>query len=273
MSRNILLFLRRKTHIAFFLLIAAAAYYEFPFTGCSYLNLGYLRLVCPVGFMEVSLASHSIPWQLVPGFLLVVGLVWLLGRAYCAWVCPASFVGAKLCEVAEFVLPDKLILAVRNSWQRLGDRIFGTFHMGRKDAWAIIIGLGLGITLSGFPAFSIVCPIGVISRNVIQLVTHQECRMDLVLLALPLIFGLLFRHGWKCVCPVGTIRGLFAATSRTVIVMVKQDDCVNCGYCATQCSSGLSPQTDQVDASMCAKCLKCIEACPKDALAIVPLKK
>lgn len=64
----------------------------------------------------------------------------------------------------------------------------------------------MGIALFGYPFISAVCPIGVITRIFIELMTHFRLRYDLILLIVPFLVGLLFRHGWKMCCPVGLLR-------------------------------------------------------------------
>lgn len=56
----------------------------------AHVPIGTLCALCPVGFAEVSVASGSVPWELLPGVLIVLGVVFLLGRVFCSWVCPTS---------------------------------------------------------------------------------------------------------------------------------------------------------------------------------------
>lgn len=53
--------------------------------------IGTLCALCPVGFAEIALAGGSIPWALLPGVLIVLVVVFLLGRVFCSWICPTSF--------------------------------------------------------------------------------------------------------------------------------------------------------------------------------------
>lgn len=53
---------------------------------------GTLCVLCPVGFAEISLASGSVPWELLPGVVAVLAVVFLLGRVFCSWVCPTSLI-------------------------------------------------------------------------------------------------------------------------------------------------------------------------------------
>ena len=52
--------------------------------------IGTLCALCPVGFLQIAAASGSVPWALLPGVLIVLLIVFALGRAFCAWLCPTS---------------------------------------------------------------------------------------------------------------------------------------------------------------------------------------
>lgn len=57
----------------------------------AHVPIGTLCALCPVGFAEISVASGSIPWELLVGVLILLGVVFLLGRIFCSWICPTSF--------------------------------------------------------------------------------------------------------------------------------------------------------------------------------------
>ena len=52
--------------------------------------IGTLCALCPVGFAQIAVASGSVPWGLMPGVLAVLVIVFLLGRAFCSWLCPSQ---------------------------------------------------------------------------------------------------------------------------------------------------------------------------------------
>lgn len=56
----------------------------------AHVPIGTLCALCPVGFAELTVASGSVPWGLLPGVLVVLAVVFLLGRVFCSWVCPTS---------------------------------------------------------------------------------------------------------------------------------------------------------------------------------------
>lgn len=72
--------------------IAVAALVLVIIFACTFAHvpIGTLCSLCPVGFAEVSLASGSVPWDLLPGVLIVLVIIFLLGRVFCSWICPTS---------------------------------------------------------------------------------------------------------------------------------------------------------------------------------------
>lgn len=56
----------------------------------AHVPIGTLCALCPVGFAEISVASGTVLWELLPGVLVLLGVVLLLGRVFCSWVCPTS---------------------------------------------------------------------------------------------------------------------------------------------------------------------------------------
>ena len=55
-----------------------------------HVGVGTLCALCPVGFLEVFVASGSVPWALLPGVAALLAVVFALGRVFCAWACPTS---------------------------------------------------------------------------------------------------------------------------------------------------------------------------------------
>ena len=51
---------------------------------------GTLCALCPVGFAQVAAASGSAPWGLLPGVVALLVIVFVIGRAFCSWLCPSQ---------------------------------------------------------------------------------------------------------------------------------------------------------------------------------------
>lgn len=257
---------RRSVHTVLFVLLILAIWQGAAFTGCTYLQIGFLRLICPVGFIEALLATRTLLWDLVPGFLVVVGLIVLLGRFYCSWVCPATFVARQGIRLCTSLLPQRVSGSLRAGFAAVRQRIHERWKPGAGDAVALCAGLGIGILLAGYPAWSVICPVGTLSRSIIDGVVHHDWRMDSVFLLLPVLAGLFHAHGWKCLCPLGSVHGFFSAANRTA--RVKVPSCVHCRACARVCPMGLQPDKNgEFVGKDCIKCLECLNVCPKKRTA------
>lgn len=253
---------RRTVHTVLFALLVLGVWQGIAFTGCTYLQIGFLRLICPVGFIEALLSTRTVLWELVPGFLFILGLIVLLGRAYCAWICPATFVARQGLWVCSAVFPAKVTKAVAASLSAVRGKIHTLWQPTGGDALAVCVGLGLGIVLAGYPAWSIICPVGTLSRGIIDGVIHHQLRLDSLFLLLPVLAGLLHVHGWKCLCPLGSVHGAISVANRTARVRVPS--CVHCRACAKVCPMGLQPDsTGTFTDRNCIKCLECLNVCPK----------
>lgn len=264
---------RKAVQALFFWGIIIAAAMRIPFASCSYLQIGMLRLVCPMGVLETSLATHTIPWNLIPGFVLVCFLLIILGKAYCAWMCPASFAGRQAALAVGKILPPKLSRKLKKKWTTLNRKFATQMHADSRDAFALLFGMLVGISIFGYPAFSILCPMGVISRNLIEFVSHYSLRYDLIFLIIPVLVALFFNTGWKCACPVGTLRGLLSFPNKTFIPAVQKEKCISCGRCNRNCPVGLAPEHGEFDPSRCSKCMECIAACPTSAIKLLKMRK
>ena len=246
--------------------VVMAAWWQLPVTFCA-VDLGMLRLVCPLGFLECCLSTKTVVTRLLPGFLLITGLVVVLGRAFCAWTCPARMAG----KAADYLVSPALrgpTEKARSAVVRFRQRLHDSTKLSWSDGLALTAGLFLGIGLFSFPAYSIFCPVGVLSRNLIELATHFRLRWDLIFLGIPLAAGLLFALGWKCACPAGLILGVLAEGNSTLQPVVQSESCAMCGRCVKNCDFGVSLHKGEYDSFACSKCLKCLRDCERQAVRL-----
>jgi ferredoxin-type protein NapH len=248
------------------LMILAGAFLKLPITFCA-VKIGVIQLICPVGFLEVCLATKSIITNLLPGVILVGVLTIILGKSFCAWVCPARYAGSMIRQAGQKKMPGASA-SITSIWHKLQHFMQRKMSLSWKDGLAILAGLFIGIAMFDFPAYSIFCPVGILSRNLIELISHFRLRTDLVLLTVPLALSLIFKFGWKCACPMGLIRGLLATSNRTLIPVVDYDACLGCGKCMDNCSSGVSLHENRYDSFSCSKCLNCLKDCKHHAVSL-----
>ena len=117
--------------------------------------VGTLCALCPVGFAQIAVAAKSVPWQLLPGVLVVLLAVFLLGRAFCSWVCPSQllkniFGGHK----------PRGILGRAGEAPTQGCSSCGSTNLKTQG---IVLAVLLVVSFAvGFPVFCLLCPIGLL---------------------------------------------------------------------------------------------------------------
>lgn len=246
--------------------ILSAAWLKLPVSFCT-VRLGMLQMVCPVGFIESCLSTKSIITGLLPGVLLVGFLTVMTGKSFCAWACPARFAGKLARDLGNKKMPGPARKA-HAFFVRFRSNVRSRLNLSWADGLALLSGLFIGILLFEFPAYSIFCPVGVLSRNLIELVAHFRLRFDLLFLMIPLAVGFLFNLGWKCACPTGLIRGLMSKPNRTLLPAVNHDGCHMCGKCMDNCTFGVRLHKNGHDSFACSKCLNCLTDCKHNAVSL-----
>jgi len=225
-----------------------------------------MTLTDPLAALESALASRSARWLVFAGVLLPLVGTLLLGRVYCAWLCPAGFL---------FELAGKLRGLLR----------FLELKPGTTKLWHgnkyVLLGLGLAASLViGLPVLGYVYPPAIVGREAHNGVTVLFDRAEAgifgfstagltiaswFLLGIALIeIGFGPRLWCRALCPGGA---LYALLGRFRIVRVERDaeSCTACGQCVVACEMGLSPMTDKTGME-CDNCGACVTSCNDDAL-------
>lgn len=117
--------------------------------------IGTLCALCPVGFAQIAVAAKSVPWGLVPGVVALLAIVFVLGRAFCSWLCPS--------QLLKNVFGGR---APRGVLGRAGDApAKGCSACGSSGlkTQGIVLAVLLAVSLVvGFPVFCLLCPIGLV---------------------------------------------------------------------------------------------------------------
>lgn len=242
----------------------------------AHVPIGTLCALCPVGFAEMSVASGSVPWELLPGVLIVLGVVFLLGRVFCSWVCPTSLLRNIFGGRAPHGLTGRTGTCA-------GCKSASDSNKARTRnslaAQGIVLAVLLVVSfLVHFPVFCLFCPIGLafgtmfaVSRMFITWQPGWELIVFPAMLALELF---VLRRWCAAICPLGFFFGLMAkARSRIGVlprVRVDQQVCIHaqgCEVCATTCPEDICAATaDARDLEDCTMCLDCREHCPSRAI-------
>jgi ferredoxin-type protein NapH len=227
-----------------------------------------VTLTCPLGFLERSLAARE--WlPLWPSVALVVLSVILLGRVFCAWVCPTVLLRRVFKDTGG--LKSKEETAAKGAtW-------------ASYSPYAVLGGVLIASFVFRFPVFCFFCPIGLFFGAVyavIRFFSLDSQGVELVLFPAMLGLELWVLKSWcRSICPLGALLSIVGNLNRFLLPTVKKDSCltskgVNCRVCERACPEGieLAKLGSTFSPNSCTKCLLCYEKCPAKAIEIAVLR-
>ncbi len=271
----------------------------------AHVPVGTLCALCPVGFAELTVASGAVPWELLPGVLVLLAVVFLLGRVFCSWVCPTSLLRnlfggrtprgltgqtgtcagcARSHGAAEAEVSSESETGHREESASHGNAVANPNAARTRNNLAsqgIVLAVLLVVSFGvHFPVFCLICPIGLVFGTLFAasrlLVTWQPGWELLVFPAMLLLEVFVLRRWCSAICPLGFFFGLLAkARSRLTFLpdpRVRKSACLHsegCNVCATVCPENISAATaDAHDLEDCTLCLDCREHCPTRAISL-----
>lgn len=264
--------IRKTIHNSSMLMILLGAFGVVTVAGVCYTSIGYFRLICPVGFIEMTLATRSIQMDLLIPFITICAILYLAGRSFCSWGCPTSYMGGIVRKMASNKSYQQYTKVKKKVQKHVP-------QPGMDDVVVMMVGTLVGIFVFQNPLPCIICPLGTISRAIIEIANHSTIthfhlalRYDTLLLLIPMLAMFLFVRGWSQVCPVGSLKGLIGQYNKTIVPSTTEA-CVNCKMCEISCPVNIGPRQGLPDMSVCIKCMLCVDQCPHDAIDIVALYK
>lgn len=183
---------------------------------------------CPVGTLQITLASRALIWSVILSGLVMVVITILFGRVFCSWICPFG----SILDWLNKGLQKRRISKCEGSKKE-------SALINRKSKYGILVGALLSAGILKSPVFCILCPLG----NTCRSIGKQGTRFGLETLFIPLIAGLEVFHKrfWcKYLCPIG---GFLALVDRFSLKRVKLPvaNCLGCGRCEKSCSMDIEP--------------------------------
>ncbi|WP_310601119.1 4Fe-4S binding protein [Desulfobulbus sp.] len=216
------------------------------------LGIGELRLISPLEGLESILVSRQIYVPVLIGMLAPLVLAALLGRVFCSWVCPISFLAEAIAMLRAGIMRKK----------RFHDRLV----LGKRLLWYALVGELLLSLILGAPLFVFLSPPGLVGRELMLAVYSHRLAWEGILVVGIMMLELLTRRFYcRYFCPLGALLALVGA-KRRLVVAHRPDQCTGCARCAQNCPLGLQPELGETRTAYCWNCGTCIESCPERAL-------
>ncbi|MDR2549915.1 MAG: 4Fe-4S binding protein [Desulfobulbus sp.] len=216
------------------------------------LGIGELRLISPLEGLESILVSRQIYVPVLIGMLAPLVLAALLGRVFCSWVCPISFLAEAVATLRAWIMRKK----------RFHDRLV----LGKRLLWYALVGELLLSLVLGAPLFVFLSPPGLVGRELMLAVYSHRLAWEGILVVGIVVLELLTRRFYcRYFCPLGALLALVGA-KRRLVVAHRPDRCTGCARCAQACPLGLRPELGETRTAYCWNCGTCIESCPDRAL-------
>ncbi len=215
-------------------------------------GFGSLWFVSPLEGLESLLLTKSLYLPSLIGMAIPVLIAFYLGRVFCSWICPVSFLLEIFDRVRRLIgrkkfLKNRLLVAKRVLWLTL--------------LAEIILSMVLGV-----PLFVFLSPPGLIGREIMMVVFFRTLALEGGLLLLIVLLELLTRRFFcRTFCPLGGLLA-FMGRKRGLRVHVDQAKCTQCGLCAKSCPMGLLPNSGEGASAYCWNCGECLDSCRHDAL-------
>jgi ferredoxin-type protein NapH len=211
-----------------------------------------LKLSDPLAVLGQMAAGLELYWPFILTGLIPVILTVILGRFFCGWICPATFL---------YELNTNL-----GAWLYRAGVPIGNRHFDRRIKYLVLI---IGLVLSaatGSVLVAAIYPPAVVGREIYYAIALGGFGAGAVFFILTLLFDLLVARRGFCryLCPGGA---LYSLLGRYRLLRIKRDvkQCNDCAKCNAICEFELDPMKDGFGQE-CNNCTACIAICPTNAL-------
>ncbi len=262
-----------------------------------------IALICPLGSLEVLLASKTIVPLALTSLICLIIIAVLVGRIFCGWVCPVPlyriiFSPRKALAKSDPDAADEDDVSnhtaqADRAQQNGGEKVASAcsaaqpsrFHTRKislphfDSRFIVLIGALVATAIFGFPVFCLVCPIGLTYGFIIgiwRLIGFNEPTWLLLIFPALLLIELVFFKKWcHKICPIGALISLVSSLNVTLRPRVDTTKCLRTtqGIACMNCKDACFEEINLHDAihsrsmSECTKCRECSAACPVGAIS------
>lgn len=257
------------------LIVVAVGYFTTTGIGntCGF-GWGDITLLCPLGALMAMLAEKTfIPAALIS----VVGvfvICLVLGKVFCAWVCPVHFISPK-----KQTRSGRRRLCTNAACETCASAC-GKSKGIHLDSRHIILAVALITSLIfGYPVFCLACPVGLTFATVLlimQLFAFGKTTWTIIVFPVIVFVELFLLPRWcHNLCPLGALLSLFSGANKTFRPVIDTTKCLQatknaeCNLCVKACPEGINLHNTALGRTTlndCSKCRACADACPASAI-------
>lgn len=245
-------------------------------------------VLCPLGYLESLVAGKTFVPRAFISFVVILVLIVVFGRVFCAWICPMPTLQRLIPGVRRRKRKDAAQVSQEVSvCEPTVDKPAGKVRRVRFDSrFGVLLGALASAAIFGFPVFCLICPVGLTFATVLlvmRLFAFGDVTWAVVVVPLVLLIEVVFLRKW-CgkFCPLGALISLVSGANRTLRPHVDDAAClftskgVRCFACSKACPEHLDvrrPQLSEEALGNCTKCRECADACPAKAISFPVLPK
>ena len=280
------------------LAVVAVGYFTAGGIG-NFCGIGFesITLLCPLGALLAMIAERTAIPMAVISVVVVLLVCIVLGKVFCAWVCPVHFMsrgkrkgkrgsgsvpapshaaaddfaGSPVSHAAQAGEPAAQAAAPAPSLRTPCSTCASPCGKAKGikiDSRHGILAAALGSTLIfGFPVFCLICPIGLTFATVLlvmRLFAFGDTTWTVVAFPVIIALEILLLPKWcQRFCPLGALLSLFSGLNRTFRPQVDAEKCLRegrgkaCNLCEQACPEGINLHDIAAGETTLNDCSKC----------------